>query len=87
MAGRPQEDSRMKMTAHEKAKIATRRRRPYGEIKRVAEEEGVSYDRLRDLCARFPGRDTRELARLQPEDAAESGRRGGLRSAESRRNS
>lgn len=75
----------MKLTQYERESINLRRRRPYGEIKRIAEEEGCSYHRLRELCRRFPAMDTRELARMPPEDAAEAGRRGGLRSAESRR--
>lgn len=75
----------MRLMPHDKAIIRGKRRRPYGEIKRIAAEEGVSYHRLQRLCKRHPELTTRELSKVPPIDPAESGRKGGLRAAEARR--
>lgn len=57
----------MKLTKKEREGIDLARRRPYGEIKRVAKEEGISYTLLQERCRKLPTHDTRELARMSRE--------------------
>lgn len=76
----------MKLTQHERRLLRSELKRPHGEIVAVAKKYGIPYISLWRWCRDNPSVPTEELAKRGPTDPREAGRRGGLKSAENRRN-